>query len=60
MQERARSEVEKIFVDHQSTKLKLQAQSEKLIQREKELEQRKAINENERRKFEIEKRMVLN
>lgn len=60
MQVRARAEVEKIFVDHQNTKLKLQAQSEKLIQREKELEQLKAINENERSLFETEKIMVLN
>ena len=60
MQNRAHGGVEKIFGEHQKFKLQLQAQREELAKWEKELEARQANNENERRKFDLQKQMVLN
>lgn len=59
IQQNARGYLESILKEHESTALHLKAQSKELEEREKELEKRQALNENEIRKLSAEKEMVL-
>lgn len=59
MQKDAADQLEKIFADHERSKSQLEAQRQKLELVEKELEEREALNTNEKRKLDIEKKMVL-
>lgn len=59
MQKDAADQLEKIFVDHEQSKSHLEAQRQKLELVEKELREREALNTNEKRKLDIEKKMVL-
>ncbi|CDP09063.1 unnamed protein product [Coffea canephora] len=54
-QEAARVQLEKIFSEHETIALRLEVQKQKLIEREKELENLEAYNE--RQKLELEKQM---
>lgn len=57
MQKDAADQLEKIFADHERSKSQLEAQRQKLELVEKELEEREALNTNEKRKLDIEKKM---
>lgn len=59
MQKDASDQLQKVFTDHERSKSALEAQREKLELVEKELEEREALNSNEKRKLEHEKKMVL-
>lgn len=59
MQKDASDQLQKVFTDHEGSKSALEAQREKLELVEKELEEREALNSNEKRKLEHEKKMVL-
>lgn len=59
MQKDAADQLEKIFADHERSKSQLEAQRQKLELVENELEEREALNTNEKRKLDIEKKMVL-
>ncbi|KAK3017534.1 hypothetical protein RJ639_007209 [Escallonia herrerae] len=60
MQEKAYHQLGKILTEHERTKARLQAQKEDLRFREKELREREAVNESEKKKLDHEKEMVLN
>ncbi|KAH7863442.1 hypothetical protein Vadar_017601 [Vaccinium darrowii] len=57
MQKDASDQLQKVFTDHERSKSALEAQREKLELVEKELEEREALNSNEKRKLEHEKKM---
>ncbi|KAK2995948.1 hypothetical protein RJ640_003740 [Escallonia rubra] len=57
MQEKAYHQLEKILTEHERTKARLQAQKEDLRFREKELREREAVNESEKKKLDHEKEM---
>ncbi|KAA8543870.1 hypothetical protein F0562_021953 [Nyssa sinensis] len=57
LQQGACDQLEKIFIDHERSKSQLEAQREVLEMREKELWERQALNESEKRKLSNEKKM---
>ncbi|XP_057955214.1 protein INVOLVED IN DE NOVO 2-like [Malania oleifera] len=57
MQQIARHQLENIFIEHEKVKFQLEAQKKELGQREKVLDKREALNENERKKLYHEKKM---
>lgn len=57
MQKNASDQLEKIFTDHERSKSRLEAQRQQLEMVEKELEEREALNESEKRKLDHEKKM---
>ncbi|KAK3020254.1 hypothetical protein RJ639_045578, partial [Escallonia herrerae] len=57
MQEKAYHQLEKILTEHERTKARLQAQKEVLRFCEKELREREAVNESEKKKLDHEKEM---
>lgn len=59
MQQNSHNQLEKILKDHQEMNKQIELQSKMLVQHQKELEKREAHNENERRKLDYEKEMVL-
>ena len=59
MQQDARDHLEHIVSEHEKVKLQLKDQKKELQQREHQLLDREAQNDNERRKLYQEKKMVL-
>lgn len=57
MQDNARSQLEKIFSEHERTTFQVEARKKELIKRETELAMREAHNEKESQKLELEKQM---
>ncbi|XP_061340680.1 factor of DNA methylation 4-like [Gastrolobium bilobum] len=56
MQQSDRDHLEKILMDHEKAKLRLEAQKKELLNREKDLQRRQERNENEREKIYLKKK----
>ncbi|KAH6828371.1 hypothetical protein C2S53_014147 [Perilla frutescens var. hirtella] len=57
MRDAASSELKKIYEEHKKSKVELEAQRKELKLREKELNQRRALNESEKKKLDNQKKM---
>lgn len=59
MQQIQNEQLQNVLDEHDRSTLKLEARKEELMVREKELRQRKALNESEKRKLDEQKDMVF-